>query len=211
MALPRGVPYALSSLTRYALLVGGFLLALATLGLDLTHITVLVSAFGVGLGFGLQQLVANFVAGLLLLFERPLQVGDAVQIGELVGEVERIGLRASTLRTAEGAEVIVPNSKLIDQQLTNWTLSDRKRRVDLDVVAERADPEQIQALLIEIASRDPRVQAEPEPEALVVRFSEESAEFQLRFWTDDAQWMRLRSDVGLAVQHALRRRREGAA
>jgi potassium efflux system protein len=172
---------------------------------------VLVSAFGVGLGFGLQQLVANFVAGLLLLFERPLQVGDAVQIGELVGEVERIGLRASTLRTAEGAEVIVPNSKLIDQQLTNWTLSDRKRRVDLDVVAERADPEQIQALLIEIASRDPRVQAEPEPEALVVRFSEESAEFQLRFWTDDAQWMRLRSDVGLAVQHALRRRREGAA
>ena len=205
MALPRGVPYALSSLTRYALLVAGFLLALTTLGLDLTHITVLVSAFGVGLGFGLQQVVANFVSGLLLLFERPVQVGDAVQLGELVGEVVRIGLRASTLRTSEGAEVIVPNSRLIDQQITNWTLSDRKRRVDLELSVAAPDGfEAIQRLLIEVARRDPRVSAEHEPEALVVRFSADSAEFQLRFWTEDPQWMRLRSDLGVAVQQALR-------
>jgi small-conductance mechanosensitive channel len=212
MALPRGVPYALSSLTRYALFVVGFLLALVTLGLDLTHITVLVSAVGVGLGFGLQQVVANFVAGLLLLFERPLQVGDAVQIGELVGEVERIGLRASTLRTPEGAEVIVPNSRLVDHEITNWTLSDRKRRVDVEVsVAEHADPGPLLALLVDVARRDPRVVPEPEPEALVVRFAEDATEFQLRFWTEDVHWMRLRSDVGLAVQQALRQRRRGAA
>jgi len=212
MALPRGVPFALSSLTRYTLLVTGFLFALATLGLDLTHITVLVSAVGVGLGFGLQKVVANFVAGLLLLFERPLQVGDAVQLGQLVGEVERIGLRSSTLRTAEGAEVIVPNSRLVDEEITNWTLSDRKRRVDLDVaVAEHAEPEAIQALLIELARLDPRMCDEPEPEALVVRFTGDSTEFQLRFWTDDPNWMRVRSDVGRAVQQALRRRREGGA
>jgi len=210
MELPRGVPYALSSLTRYALLVAGFLLALVTLGLDLTHITVLLSALGVGLGFGLQQAVANFVAGLLLLFERPLQVGDSVQVDQLVGEVERICVRASTLRTPEGAEVIVPNSRLIDKEITNWTLSDRKRRVDLDVaVADPIAPEEVQALLIEVARREARVRGEPEPEALVVRFTKDGTDFQLRFWTEEAQWMRLRSDLGLAVQHALRRRREG--
>src|SRR5262249_51710627 len=133
-----------------------------------THITVLLSALGVGLGFGLQQAVANFVAGLLLLFERPLQGGDAVQIGALVGEVERIGLRASTLRTPEGAEVIVPNSRLVDQEITNWTLSDRTRRVDLDLaVADAIEPEEIQSLLIGVARGDARVRAEPEPEALI--------------------------------------------
>src|SRR5262249_45552865 len=141
MALPRGVPYALSSLTRYALLLAGFLLALATLGLDLTNITVLVSAFGVGLGFGLQQVVSNFVSGLILLFERPVQVGDSVQLGDLTGEVARIGIRSSTIRTPAGAEVMVPNSRLIDEQITNWTLSDRRRRVELELgVQGNLDP-----------------------------------------------------------------------
>ena len=108
MALPRGVPYALSSLTRYGLLLVGFFLALGTLGFDLTRMTVLVSAFGLGIGFGLQQIVNNFVSGLILLFERPVQVGDAVQLGDMLGEVTRIGIRSSTVRTLVGAEVIVP-------------------------------------------------------------------------------------------------------
>ena len=93
----------------------------------------LVSAFGLGLGFGLQQIINNFVSGLILLFERPIQVGDTVQLGDLIGEVLRIGIRSSTVRTPEGAEVIVPNSKLVEEKVTNWTLSDRKRRVDVDI------------------------------------------------------------------------------
>jgi potassium efflux system protein len=205
MTLPRGVPYALSTLTRYGLLLVGFLLALGALGLDLTRITVLVSALGLGIGFGLQQIMNNFVSGLILLFERPVQVGDSIQLGDLGGDVLRIGIRSSTLRTPQGAEVIVPNSKIIEDKVTNWTLSDRRRRIELDIgVTGDTDPERIIALLGDVARRDPRVSRDPPPEALLVRFGETSADFQLRVWTDDPEWMRLRSDLAVALQRALR-------
>jgi len=205
MTLPRGVPYALSTLTRYGLLLVGFLLALATLGLDLTRITVLLSALGLGIGFGLQQIMNNFVSGLILLFERPVQVGDSIQLGDLGGEVLRIGTRSSTLRTPQGAEVIVPNSKIIEDKVTNWTLSDRRRRIELDVgVTGDTDPERIITLLTDLARRDPRVSSDPPPEALLMRFGETSADFQLRVWTDDPEWMRLRSDLSVVLQRALR-------
>jgi small-conductance mechanosensitive channel len=205
MTLPRGVPYALSTLTRYGLLLTGFLLALGTLGFDLTRITVLLSAFGLGIGFGLQQIINNFVSGLILLFERSVQVGDAIQLGDLGGDVQRIGMRSSTLKTPQGAEVIVPNSTIIQDKVTNWTLSDRRRRIDLDVgVTGDTDPERIIALMGDIARRDPRVSSDPPPEALLMRFGEASADFQLRFWTDQSDWVRLRSDLGVALQRALR-------
>ena len=205
MELPRGVPYALSTVTRYALLLAGFLLALATLGLDLTRMTVLVSAFGIGIGFGLQQIVNNFVSGLILLLERPVQVGDSVQLGDLSGKVERIGIRSSTIRTADGADVIVPNSKVIEDRVTNWTLSDRRRCVTLDLtIAGNGDGGQIIGLLVETARRDPRVLADPPPEALLIRLGDADAAFQVRAWTEAADWPRLRSDLGIQVQRALR-------
>jgi len=205
MTLPRGVPYALSTLTRYTLLLVGFLLALATLGLDLTRITVLVSAVGLGLGFGLQQIMNNFVSGLILLFERPVQVGDSIQMGDLSGDVLRIGIRSSTVRTSQGAEVIVPNSKMIEEKVTNWTLSDRRRRIELDIgVKGDVDAERIIAILSEAARRDPRVSQTPPPEALLVRFGDDGSDFQLRFWTDDPHWTRLRSDLSVALQRTLR-------
>jgi potassium efflux system protein len=205
MTLPRGVPYALSTLTRYGLLLTGFLLALGTLGFDLTRITVLLSALGIGIGFGLQQIMNNFVSGLILLFERPVQVGDSIQLGDLGGDVLRIGMRASTLRTPQGAEVIVPNSTIIQEKVTNWTLSDRRRRIDLDVgVTGDTDPERIITLLRDIARRDPRVSSDPPPEALLMRFGEAAADYQLRIWTDNPEWMRLRSDLAVALQRALR-------
>ena len=111
----------------------GFLIGLGALGIDLTRITIIAGALGVGIGFGLQNVVNNFVSGLILLFERPIQVGDSVQLGTLTGEVKRIGIRSSTVRTFDGAEVIVPNASLVSDQVTNWTLSDRMRRIDLDV------------------------------------------------------------------------------
>jgi potassium efflux system protein len=205
LELPRGVPYALSSLVWYGLLLAGFLLALGTLGLDLTRITVLVSAFGLGLGFGMQQIINNFVSGLILLFERPVQVGDSVQLGDLSGQMLRIGIRSSTIRTGDGAEVIVPNSKLIDERVTNWTLSDRRRRVDLDLrVPDGSDAERVLALLVDVARRDPRVMKDPEPESLLISFGDSALQFQLRVWTEDPRWMRLRSDLGVALQHELR-------
>jgi small-conductance mechanosensitive channel len=203
MTLPRGVPYALSTLTRYAFLLLGFLLALATLGLDLTRITVLVSAVGLGLGFGLQQVMNNFVSGIILLFERPVQVGDSVEMESLSGDVMRIGIRSSTIRTSQGAEVIVPNSKIIEERVTNWTLSDRRRQVQLDVRA-RPDADGVIALLNEIALRDPRVSESPPPETLLVRFGDDVTVYRLCFWTDEDRWTRLRSDLAIAIQRAMR-------
>jgi small-conductance mechanosensitive channel len=205
MTLPRGVPYALSTLTRYGLLLAGFLLALATLGLDLTRITVLVSALGLGLGFGLQQIMNNFVSGLILLFERPVKVGDSIQMGDLSGDVLRIGIRSSTVRTSQGAEVIVPNSKMIEEKVTNWTLSDRRRRIELDIgIKGSVDAERIIAILNEVAGRDARVSPMPPPEALLLRFADDGTDFQLRFWTDETHWMRLRSDLSVTLQRTLR-------
>jgi len=204
MALPRGVPYALSNLTRYGMLLVGFFLALGTLGFDLTRLTVLVSAFGLGIGFGLQQVVNNFVSGLILLFERPVQVGDAIQLADMLGEVTRIGIRSSTVRTLEGAEVIVPNASLLEEKVTNWTLSDRKRRIDLDVgVSYGTDAATVIALLQKIASDNPKVVPSPEPAAFFVAFGDSSLDFQLRVWTNDPGWFGLRSELNVTLQRAL--------
>ena len=147
----------------------------------------------------------NFVSGLILLFERPVQVGDSIQLGDLGGDVLRIGIRSSTLRTPEGAEVIIPNSKIIEDKVTNWTLSDRRRRIELDIgVTGDTDPGRIITLLQDIARRDPRVSSDPSPEALLMRFGEAAADYKLRIWTDDPEWIRLRSDLAVSLERALR-------
>lgn len=205
MRLARGVPYALSSMVRYGLLLAGFFAALATLGLDLTHLTVLVSAFGLGIGFGMQQIINNFVSGLILLFERPVQVGDLVQMKDLGGEVLRIGIRSSTILTSDGAEVIIPNSDLIQNDVTNWTLSDRRRRVTLELgVAYGTEADRVVALLVAVAKTDSRVLTHPTPDALFAGFGASALQFQLRFWTEDARWLQVKSDIAVGVQQALR-------
>jgi potassium efflux system protein len=130
--VPQGMAYAASRLLHYIILALGFVVGMGVLGVDLTKVTVLVGAFGVGLGFGLQSVVNNFVSGLILLFERPIHVGDAVEVGNLQARVQRIGIRVSVVRTSHGAEIIVPNSQLVSEQVTNWTLSDQLRASGLD-------------------------------------------------------------------------------
>ena len=183
--LPRGIPFAISTVLHYALIGTGFVLALGGRGLDLNRVTVLAGAFGVGIGFGLQNIVNNFVSGLILLFERPIQVGDEVQVGDLVGEVRNIGVRSSTVRTPRGADVIVPNGSLISERVTNWTRPDRLRRIDV-VVSTRydADPEKVLRLLRETARTHPAILADPPPEGLLTRFAENSMWFELRAWTN---------------------------
>jgi len=207
LALARGIPLAVSSLLHYALLLGGFTLAVAALGVDLTRATILAGAFGVGLGFGLQNLVSNFASGLILLLERPIHVGDSVQIGDLTGEVRRIGMRSSTVRTFEGAEVIVPNTQLVSDRVTNWTLSDRSRRLDLPVgVAYGTDPERVLDLLREVGRKHPRVRAEPAPQALFLGFGESALSFELRVWIDRfEEGLEIRSALNLAIHAALAR------
>jgi small-conductance mechanosensitive channel len=205
VTLARGVPYAVSSLLHYVILFAGFVLAIFALGFDLTRVTILAGAFGVGIGFGLQNVVNNFVSGLIMLFERPMKLGDTVQIADVTGTVERIGIRSSTLRTFEGAEVVVPNATLISDRLTNWTLSNLRRRIDLKVgVAYGTEPKKMLDLLISVARANRDVLAYPPPMALFNGFGESSLDFELRVWTDDYdQWVRIRSELGVELHGAL--------
>ncbi len=183
--MARGVPLALSAVIQYAVIFGGFTLALAALGVDLTKLTILASAFGVGAGLGLQTVVNNFASGLVLLFERPIHLGDVVQVAGVGGEVRHIGVRATLVRTADGAEVFVPNSLLIAQSVTNWTYSDLRRRIVLPVrVAYGAVPQRVTELLTAIGARHPQVSAEPAAAAVFMGFGENSLDFELRAWTD---------------------------
>lgn len=204
-SLARGVPYAVSTLVHYTLLIFGFFLAFAAMGLDLNRFTILAGAFGVGIGFGMQNIINNFISGIILLFERPIQVGDVVQLGVLQGEVTRIGIRSSAIRTAEGAEVIVPNASFISDTVTNWTLSDRLRRIDVAVgVAYGSDPAQVLTLLRDIATNHPLVLTEPPPAALFISFGDSALNFELRIWTNRfEEWVRIRSELNIAVHDAL--------
>jgi small-conductance mechanosensitive channel len=205
LRLAAGIPYAISTMLHYVILLIGFFVALGALGIDLTKVTILAGAFSVGIGFGLQNVINNFVSGLILLFERPIKVGDVIEVGGNVGEVSRIGIRASVIRTADGSEVIVPNGSLISSQVTNWTFSDRKRAVEISVnAAGGADPQRVVELLKSTAAAHPGVTKEPSPQVYVTNFSAGAITFQLRAWTDRHEdWAQLRSDLSVAVNEAL--------
>ncbi|MBN2194960.1 MAG: mechanosensitive ion channel [Polyangiaceae bacterium] len=204
--LVKGTRAATSASAYYGVLVCGVFLSVGAAGVELEKLTIIAGALGVGIGFGLQNIVQNFVAGLILVFGRPVNVDDRIQIGELVGIVRQIGFRASTIRTFQGADVIVPNSDLISTQVINWTLSDPDRRLDIDVgVAYGTDPGQVLDLLLMVARSNPSVVADPAPEALFLAHGESSLDFQLRVWTRDVQrWPNVKSDLTVAVNRALR-------
>jgi potassium-dependent mechanosensitive channel len=207
LKLARGIPYAISTILHYLVLLLGFFIALGALGIDLTKVTLLAGAFTVGIGFGLQNVINNFVSGLILLFERPIKVGDVIEAGGNVGEVSRIGIRASVIRTADGSEVIVPNGSLISSQVTNWTFSDRQRAVEVSVnVAGGADSQRVVELLKRTATAHPGVSKDPSPQVYVTNFTAGAVTFQLRAWTDRHEdWTQLRSDLSVAVNEALAR------
>jgi potassium-dependent mechanosensitive channel len=200
----RGVSYAVARTAQYVLLLLGFFAAAAASGIDMSKFAVLAGAFGVGIGFGLQNVVNNFVSGLILLYERPIQLGDMVEVGGVVGEVRLIGVRSCTLRTLEGAEVIVPNGTLIAERVTNWTLMDRTRRADVKVgVAYGSDPRRVIELLVRCAREHPETLAHPEPIAVLLGFGNDALEFELRFWTHVDRVLAAKSDVAVAALDAL--------
>jgi len=203
--LPRGLPSVISRLTRYTLIALGFLFALAAIGVELTQLTLIGGALGVGIGFGLQNIVSNFVAGLILAFERPIREGDLIQLETLTGEVRRIGFRATIVRTYDGAEVIVPNASLISKDVVNWTLSDPQRRLTVAVgVTYGTDPERVQSLLLGVVRQHPGVLKTPEPVALLMGFGDSALNFEVRFWTLDVDRIAIiKSEVTTAVNNAL--------
>ena len=208
VGIGRGGAYAISTIVRYGVLLLGFLVAVGAMGLGMDRITVLLGAFGVGLGFGLQNVVNNFVSGLILIFERPVQVGDAVEVGSVKGKVSRIGIRSSTVRTFDGADVTLPNGTLLSEALTNWTKSDRVRRLEIAVgVAYGTDPDAVIEVLREAEDRQPGLVDDPAPQVLFKGFGESSLDFLLRAWVDDNdRWVMIQSELALAVNRGLRER-----
>jgi potassium efflux system protein len=198
LRLRPGAGYAMVTFTRWTIIIIGTALSLAALGIDMAKVTLLAGALSVGIGFGLQNVVNNFVSGLILIVERPVGVGDVIERGTLSGTVTRIGIRSSTVRTGQGAEVIVPNGDLVSKEVVNWTRSDRRRRYDIDVgVAPGSDPEQVMRVLVEAAADVPEIMTDPAPCAMFKGFGDSSLNFTLLAWVPTV-------DVGLQAQNALR-------
>jgi potassium-dependent mechanosensitive channel len=205
LKLSRGLPYAISSVLHYTVLVIGFFVALAALGVDMTKFTILAGAFSVGIGFGLQNVINNFVSGLILLFERPIKVGDVIQVGDAVGSVRKIGIRASLIRTPAGSEIIIPNGTLISSEVTNWTFSDRQRAITAQIQVPRAvDQKAVVQLLKDTATETPGVAKAPVPQAYVTTLSSNALTLELRAWTDRYEdWMEIQSDLWIAINRKL--------
>lgn len=195
--LPRGVGNSIASLSYYGLLMLGLLVALSAAGFKVSQLTLVFGALGVGIGFGLQNVVNNFVSGMVLMFERPIQPGDIIDTAGISGTVREIGLRATILRTFDGADVVVPNGSLLSSNLTNWTMFDHARRIEIPVgVAYGSDPAKVLELLGNVARSTPGVSAYPEPVVLMTGYGESALNFVARVWTNDINfWMNVRGDL----------------
>jgi small-conductance mechanosensitive channel len=202
--LPRGVPETISRLSRYVMIAVGAVVASAAAGFDISKITIVLGALGVGVGFGLQNIVNNFVSGLILLFERPIRVGDTLSLDDTGGTVERIGLRASIVSTWDGAEIIVPNARLISEDVVNWTLTHDRRRVEISVgVAYGTDPEKAAQLIVDVARNHDDVDAHPEPACFFMGLGESALELQLFAWTAASKFLGVASDLRAGIVRKL--------
>lgn len=206
LAMPRGLPYAISSVLHYTVLLIGFFTAVGSLGYDLTKFTILAGAFGVGLGFGLQNIVNNFVSGIILLFERPLQVGDTIEIDGMTGVVRRIGIRASVIRTITGSELIVPNTRFINEKVTNWTFSSGQRAIGLTLAVEpTAEPKRVMDVLLKTAAANDLITDSPAPQVVMTGFTSGAMTFELQAWTKRYEdWQAARSELAIGVAAALK-------
>lgn len=201
--MKEGVPYALTTFARYAIIAIGFIAAIAALGVPLDKVTIILSALGVGIGFGLQKFVSNVVSGFILLTERPFRLRDKIQIDDLIGSVTRIGIRASSIRTFDGAEVIIPNDDLISGRLINWTLSDTQQRETISVgVAYGTDPNEVLRILRRLASEHEKVHKSPAPVAVFRGFGDSSLNFELRVFMDAIDVFEVPSDLAVAIDKA---------
>ena len=200
----KDVSASISSLVKFAIITTGFIIAAMASGFPLDRLTLLLSAFGVGIGFGLQNIFNNLVSGIILVFEQPLQVGDTIEVGQLIGVVKSIGIRASTIRTFDGAEVIVPNGNLISNDLINWTLSDSQRRLIVKVGVEYGtDPNQVIKILLDVAKRKKELLEYPESYVLFKEFGDSALGFELRCYTESDNWLHILSDLHVDVNDAL--------
>lgn len=186
LELKPGTPYAITSLLSYSITAIGLIIALSALGVSWSKLQWLVAALGVGLGFGLQEIFANFVSGLIILFEKPIRIGDVITIGDLSGTVNRIRIRATTITDFDRKEIIVPNKAFVTDRLVNWSLSDRVTRLVLKIgFAYGSDLDKARKILLEAASENQRVLSDPEPRAYFLGFGASTLDHELRVHVGD--------------------------
>jgi potassium-dependent mechanosensitive channel len=204
--IDRGAGDAVKKLLHYSLILMGFLVGLSALGIDAKSFFVLGGALGIGIGFGLQNIVNNFISGLILLFERPIKIGDMVVVENESGRVRKIGLRSTVIETFDRAELIVPNSQFISQKVTNWTFSNPLARLKIPVgAAYGTDIPLVLGLLKEAALMNSKVLKSPQPVAFFVRFGDSSLDFELHVWIMDvADRLAVQSEIGQAIASGFR-------
>lgn len=172
------------TVAQYTILFVGVLIILQTAGIDLTTLNVLAGALGVGIGFGLQNIASNFVSGLIILLERPIRIGDRVEIGTVNGEVVEVRARATTVLTNDGIAIIVPNSRIVTENVVNWSFHEPRVRFHVPVtVAYGTDARLVERVLCEVGQRHPDVLKDPAPAAWLMRFSDRGVDFDLLVWT----------------------------
>ena len=205
MEVEDGLTHTIAMVVRYAIITFGFFIAISVAGIPFGQMAIIFSAFGVGIGFGLQNIFNNLVSGFILLFERPIKIGDTVEVGTLIGQVKSIGIRSSKVRTFDGAEIIVPNGNLISNEVINWTLSDRKRRVEIIVgISYDSDPHVARDIFMEVLKKHKHVVSNPAPDVYFRDLGESSLDFRLLFWTFN-DWVRVRSEIMFEVFDELKK------
>jgi small-conductance mechanosensitive channel len=180
----RGAREAIGTITRYVVLLIGLLVIVQTAGINLTTLNVLAGAIGIGIGFGLQNVVNNFFSGLIVMFERPIKIGDRIEVDGIDGDVIEIGARSTKVLTNDNIAIIVPNSKFITENVVNWKYSDDTVRFRIPVsVAYGSDARKVEKLLLEVAEANEDVLKNPPPAVRLIEFGDNGLKFELRAWT----------------------------
>ncbi|MGI9065637.1 MAG: mechanosensitive ion channel family protein [Pyrinomonadaceae bacterium] len=203
-----GLRYTIARLVRYLLVVIGVLIALKRFSIDLTSIAVLFTALSVGIGFGLQYIAADIVSGFILLFERPIRVGDRITIGADEGDVQSINLRTTLIMTNDRIAIIVPNSKLVSQRVINWSYGDPRAQISIPIsVATNSDVNPVTQTLLLAAEGIESVLTDPPPKVQFLRFGDYSLDFRLLVWTSNpSRHPEIKSDINYRIERLFRER-----
>ena len=208
--LEPALQFALARVIGYTLLAFGFYVSLQMVGVNLSSLAIIAGAVGVGFGFGLQNIISNFISGLIILAERPIAIGDRVEIGGVAGQVREISLRSTTVITNDNIAIIVPNADFITQRVTNWSYGDPRVRFRIPFgVAYGTDLTLLRRLMLEVADAHPKALKDPKPELFFVGFGESSLNFELGVWSADGTTSprRFRSDLFFLIEKKLRENR----
>ena len=206
--IEHGLKHTMSTLTRYIIIGIASLIGLHLAGIPLKSLTIFAGAFGIGIGFGMQNIISNFVSGIILLFERPMRVGDIINLEDgTVGTIKKISARCTTILTPSSITITVPNSKFVENRITNWTIPTSQVRGSIKVgVAYGSSPKQVKECLLEVARQNPCVKKDPEPFILFTEFGDSELVFEIYFWVDDPKILNFtKSDLNFAIDEAFQK------